>query len=277
MAADLHLHTTASDGFFPPETVVAMAHAAHLTAISITDHDSIDGLERGIQEGEKLGIQVIPGIELSTLWQEKEIHILGYFIHYRDRNLQQTLSQLIESRIKRAERTVEKLQQMGVQISLERVQKLAQTPYIGRPHIARALKEKGYIQRLAEAFTPDFIGRGGKAYVERYKIHPQRAIELIKGIGGIAILAHPALIEKGQTFKGEGLETLLGFGLDGIEVFYSGHQKEEEDYYHQLALAKGLLITGGSDFHHLDSGSPGLGPYLSQKYLNILFERSGQS
>lgn len=276
MAADLHLHTTASDGCFSPQTVVEMAREAQLTAISITDHDTVDGLEEALEWGERVGLPVIPGIELSTLFQEKEIHILGYFINYRNPSLQSTLQRLIQSRITRAEKMVERLNQMGISIQLERIRERAKTPYIGRPHIAWALKEEGYIQELGEAFTSRFIGRGGRAYVERYKITPQEAITLIKKTGGLAVLAHPGLIHRNGRFKAVQLTPLLEAGLDGIEVFYSGHRREEKDYYHQLALEKGLLITGGSDFHHLDGKSPTMGQYLPHQYLSFLYKRAGQ-
>lgn len=274
MTADLHLHTTASDGSLPPHKVVEMAYQASLTAISITDHDTIDGLPEALKKGEELGLLVIPGIEISTLWKEKEIHILGYFIDYKSERLKKTLDQFILARQRRAERMVENLKEEGLHITLKRVEELARGPVIGRPHIALALKEAGHIQEVDEAFSPEYIGKGARAYVERLKITPSKAIEMIKDHGGLAILAHPGLLRGSKTMKSQEIETLIEEGLDGIEVFYSGHRRDQRDYYHQLALKKNLLITGGSDFHSQRPYTPRIGRYLPRKYLKTLLKAS---
>lgn len=273
MAADLHLHTTASDGTFSPESVVEMAHGQSLQAISITDHDTLEGLPEALQRARDLKLFVIPGIELSTLLEEREIHILGYFIKYNHPELQRTLHQFIETRERRAERMVHLLKNQGYNITLERVKEIAKSPVIGRPHIARALLERGYIQEMDEAFSSHYIGRGGRAYVERFKITPKEAIHLIKSYGGYSVLAHPGLTGTHGMKKKE-IITLKEEGLDGIEVFYSGHRRQQRDYYHQLALEHKLLITGGSDFHGFSTHAPSLGPYLPKKYLDIFLERA---
>lgn len=274
MAADLHLHTTASDGTLAPKEIVEMAFRANLTGISITDHDTLAGLHEAIKRGQELEFLVIPGIELSTLWDQQEIHILGYFIHYESQELKEILHQVITTREKRAIKMIENLNKKGFLITLAQVKDLSKTPFIGRPHIARALKEQGYIQEISDAFTSQYIGRGGEAYVERWKITPMEAILLIKEQGGYAILAHPGLIRGNKGIEKRDLNTLIHYGLDGIEVFYSGHKREQRDYYLQLALEKDLLITGGSDFHSPNAYTPQIGPYLPHKYLQILLEKA---
>lgn len=274
MGADLHLHTEASDGTFSPKDVVDRAYQGGLKAISITDHDTIAGLPEAMKRGEELGIPVIPGIELSTLWEGEEIHILGYFLDYKDIELQAILYQFVQSRIERAYQMVEKLKEEGILIDMEQVKEIAHSPYIGRPHIARALLELGYIQETSQAFSKEFIGRGARAYVERHKLTPKEAIHLIKKYGGMAILAHPGLCQ-GRIKKKE-IEIFQKEGLHGLEVFYSGHNLQERDYYHQLALEKNLLITGGSDFHDNSLHTPKPGPYLPAKYLKPLFQKADE-
>ena len=257
MFADLHLHTTASDGNLKPREVVARAKKAGFAVIAITDHDSLDGLEEAMWAAEEYGIEVIPGLELSALDGDQEIHFLGYFINMHDERLKTTLTAIVNDRELRAERMIEKLNEIGCEIRSERVRKIAGSEFIGRPHIAKALVEKGYIDDLAEAFTEAYIGRNGRAYVERFRINPSQAIELIKNAGGLAVLAHPGYLSDRSTLGEEDIRRYKKMGLDGIEVYYSRHTPNQVDLYKGIALKLKLLITGGSDCHGSDNGLMG--------------------
>ena len=273
MFADLHLHTSASDGLYPPAEVVKQAKDKGYTAIAITDHDTTDGLTEALVAGKKLGVEVIPGIELSTLDTDREIHILGYYPDPENAQLQEMLSKMIEARKNRAFKMVEKLNNLGFNISLARVKEIAGSQFIGRPHIARALLEKGYITEMAEAFSEDFIGRGGRGYVERYKVTPVEGIKVLKQAGAIPVLAHPGFLSKGEPVSEEEIKVLIYPGLRGIEVFYSKHTPEQTETYKTLATKYGLLITGGSDCHGQPNVPNTLGSVkLPYKYVRTLKE-----
>lgn len=249
MYADLHLHTTASDGLFTPSELVQNAWNKGFSAIAVTDHDTVGGLEEALQAGEKYKVEVIPGIELSTLLGEREIHILGYFIDRKNEHLQEMLELIVKARKNRAVKMVEKLNSLGLQISLVRVREIAGGDFIGRPHIARALLEKGYIDTLKEAFSEEYIGRGGRAYVERFKLNPREGIKLVLQAGGIPVLAHPGYLSKGMPVVEQEISDFISYGLQGIEVFYSRHTGEQVIFYKKIADENGLLVTGGSDCH----------------------------
>lgn len=271
MYADLHLHTTASDGMYSPSEVVSLAKDRGYTAIAITDHDTTDGLTEALAAGEKLELEVIPGIELSTLNGKREIHILGYYPDPESVSLQELLYKIIKTRQNRAVKIVEKLNHHGIDISISRVKEIAGSQFIGRPHIARALLEKGYITEIAGAFTESFIGRGGRGYVERFKITPAEGIKYLEQAGAIPVLAHPGFLSKGEPVSEEELIKLIKSGLRGIEVFYSKHKPEQAELYKSLAIKYGLFVTGGSDCH----GQPNLPNYLGSiklpyKYVEAL-------
>jgi|Deesub1362A_J573_1020465.scaffolds.fasta_scaffold05139_4 hypothetical protein len=249
MYADLHLHTTASDGLLKPRQVVRIAEAKGFSAIAITDHDTVDGLEEAIKEGNIRGIEVIPGIELSTLCGQKEVHVLGYCIDRESSKLHKILKQFIESRKIRAVKMVEKLNELGIRISMKRVREMAEGEFVGRSHIARAMVEKGYISEISRAFTREYIGNGGKAYVERFKLNTREAIELILDINGIPVLAHPGLESNGEALYEDEIKEFVEYGLKGIEVYYSEHDELQTRYYEDIANRYSLLITGGSDCH----------------------------
>ncbi len=241
--ADLHIHTTASDGLLNPEEVLKWAKVKRLTTIGITDHDTVNGIIPAIEASPKYGIEVVPGIELSTLYEEEEIHILGYYIDYNAEWFLETLRKIQNSRYERASRIVDKLNEMGVNITLEQVKDIAGTGAIGRPHIARAMIVKGYINNIKEAFQ-GYIGKGCPAYVERYKLSCQEAIEMIRKLGGVSILAHPGLI-KNKALIGK----IISLGIDGIEAYHTKHDDETVRNSLAIANARNLLITGGSDCH----------------------------
>lgn len=245
MTYDLHVHTSASDGFYSPEEVVEKAGETGLAGIAITDHDTVEGLQALLKSKETGNIKtyVIPGIEINTEWDDEEIHILGYFIDYENTGLINRLAEIKSSRFKRAGKMISKLKDIGIGIELSQVQRIAAGSVIGRPHIARAMIEKGYVFSIKEAFER-YISKGKPAYVPRYKFFPQEAIDLIKQAGGIAVLAHPGLIKKNDK-----LNTVINMGIEGIEVFYPEHSREQIVKYTELCIKNNLLLTGGSDFH----------------------------
>lgn len=269
--ADLHLHTTASDGTLNPADLVALAKDKGFSAIAVTDHDTTAGLAEALAAGAKLKIEVIPGIELSTLSGDREVHILGYYPDPANKGLQDMLFKMIEARKNRAVYMVEKLNRLGYAVELSRVKEIAGTEFIGRPHIARALLEKGYIKEISEAFCEDFIGRSGKAYVERFKLSPSEGIAILMKAGAIPVLAHPGFLSQGPPLSEEEIMPLVENGLSGIEIYYSKHSTDQEDYYKKVAAKHNLLITGGSDCHGQPGAENSLGKVkLPCKYIQAL-------
>lgn len=249
---DLHLHTTASDGALTPSELVLEAKAHGLECIAVTDHDSTNGLEEALEEGQKLGMQVIPGIEMSTDIPRAEVHILGYFIRYQDETFQGILKQLREGRRDRAEKMLAKLAEMGLPLPLDRVLEVAGQGSIGRPHIAEVMVEMGYVSSMVEAFT-NYIGRNAPAYVERYKLTPTDAVGLVRQVGGLPVLAHPAEVLTLYQL----LPRLIEAGLVGLEAYYFGYSPETVEGLLVLADEHGLIPTGGTDFHRVDPSGHG--------------------
>lgn len=245
MHYDLHVHTTASDGVETPEAVIMQAVEAGLAGIAITDHDTLDGLEAAWDfiQTHNIPIELIPGIELNTDYGTDEVHILGYFFDYKNEQLVQRLAENRKLRNLRAAQIIAKLQDMGVNIEFDQVQKMAHGNLIGRPHIARALRQNGYVQTEEEAFHK-YIERGRPAYVPRYKFTPAEAINLIHQAGGIAVLAHPGLIKDSAK-----IYEVIHMGIEGLEIYYPEHSKNQIMEYDRLADEYNLLKTGGSDFH----------------------------
>lgn len=245
---DLHVHTTASDGRFTPSEIVQKAQEYGLSTLAITDHDTVEGIAPALQAAEAYPwLTVIPGVEINTDVPSGEVHILGYFIDYINHQLIDALHRLRDSRVGRAQKMVEKLNKLGIRISMERVRELACSGSMGRPHIAQAMLEKGYIHTFKEAFNK-YIGRDGPAYVEREKITPVEAVKLVLDARGIPVIAHPF------TFEGyEGLINELKItGLAGIEVYYGSHTEEQVSSLLALAKKYDLVATGGSDYHGND-------------------------
>jgi len=242
MFVDLHIHTQASDGALSPAQVVERAIDRGLAAIAITDHDIVDGcLPAALAAGERL--EVIPGIEINTEWGSQEVHILGYYIDLNDQRFLDVLEELRQARLGRITKIVRKLAEIGVKLEMSRVLELAGDGTIGRPHVALAMIEAGYIETIREAFT-DYIGYGAPAYVPRYKLSPAEAVQIIRQAGGIPVLAHPGLIGDDDL-----IPALVASGLQGLEVYYPEHSQEQVTHYRQLAEGYGLIVTGGSDYH----------------------------
>jgi predicted metal-dependent phosphoesterase TrpH len=251
--ADLHAHTTASDGLLHPRELVRLAHRLRLAAVAITDHDTVDGVKEALDEGKKLGIEVVPGVEISTLWEGREIHMLGYFINPDDPEFLHKLWELREVRAQRTEMMVRRLNELGIHITLEEVmakKKGNQSDLnVGRPHIAEVLIDKGVVHSMDEAFDR-YLGKDGLAYVTPERIPPQEAIRLIQGCGGVAVMAHPGLAQMDEL-----ISELAEAGLDGLEVNHPDHPPEDKDKYAAIAERYGLISTAGSDFHGERNGS----------------------
>ncbi len=249
MSIDLHLHSNASDGHYSPGDLVALAARSGLTVIALTDHDSTEGIAAALDAARNFpNLQVIPGVEIGTDVPHGEVHILGYYIDYKNGDLEQTLAKLRDSRQMRATRMIAKLYNLGVDIEWKRVQELAGTGSVGRPHIAQAMLEKRYITTFKEAFDR-YIGRDGPAYVEREKMTPEEAVELVVRAHGLAVLAHPFTTPNLE----ELLRRLTAVGLVGIEAYYARASPEEVGRMKRLARDFKLIATGGSDFHGLNA------------------------
>ncbi|AKG52756.1 putative metal-dependent phosphoesterases (PHP family) [Dehalogenimonas sp. WBC-2] len=245
---DLHLHSTASDGVFLPAEVVKMAAARGLRYMALTDHDSIDGIAEALAEAENHpGLTVIPGVEISTNVAEGDVHVLGYFIDWQNTNFKHQLSGMRDSREDRGLAMVEKLAALGMPLEWTRVKEIAGDAVIGRPHIAQAMVEKGYISYIGEAFEK-YISRDGPAYAERIKLTPTDAVTLIKSAGGLAVMAHPLTLPNYEPM----VENLAAAGLTGIEVYYASYRQYEIQHLKRLAERLGLVATGGTDYHGLD-------------------------
>ncbi len=247
---DLHLHTTHSDGSLRPAEVLALAQKAGVTALAITDHDIVDGLPEAIDAGTRLGIEVIPGVEISSFDGKSELHILGYCMNWRDETLLGRLATLRESRHHRNPLIIERLQALGLDLTYDEVRSLAGTESVGRPHIARLLMEKGYVTSAKEAFDR-YLAEGRPAYVARELPTPTEAISWIRDARGVAVLAHPTWVKESTDTLPAFVRTLKDSELGGMEVHYSTHTKQQTARFLQLAKQFGLLVTGGSDFHGL--------------------------
>ncbi len=245
---DLHLHTTHSDGSFSTAEVMAFAKQAGLTALAITDHDIVDGIPEATAIGKALGIEVVPGVEISSRLGESELHILGYFMKWTDPQLAQRLRTLRDSRHLRNPKIVQRLNELGIPITYEEVRALAGTESVGRPHIARLLMEKKFVTSAKEAFDR-YLANGRPAFVDRELPEPAEAVRWIREAGGVPVLAHPTWVRT----SAEGLRVLMrelkAAGLGGIEVHYSTHTPSQTTEYLDLAKQCDLLVTGGSDFH----------------------------
>jgi predicted metal-dependent phosphoesterase TrpH len=240
---DLHLHTTASDGLLTPDEVVEIAAREGLSAISITDHDSIDGYLAAREKAEELGIELIPGVELSLTHKGEDFHLLGYLIDCENPEFLKKINSFQEERRIRGEKMVEKLNELGIDLSMETVKSIAGKGSVGRPHLADALVKEEFVHTYEEAFAR-YLGYHAQAYVPKKYLTPKEGIELIHLVRGVAVLAHPGT---GRT--AQAIYDLLPLGLDGIEAYHCKHDRETTRNLINTAKKLGLIYTGGSDCH----------------------------
>lgn len=247
--ADLHCHTSISDGTLTPGEIVEHAVRRGLKALAITDHDTIDGWTEAGRAACRLGILLVEGIEINTEWQGREVHFLGYGLRKDDEGFKKQLRIIQEKRLTRVKKILAKLSELKIDIKLDEVMFFVGGESIGRPHVAQALIKKGYEADFKRAFNK-YLKIGAPAYIPRYKLNPTGAIKMIREAGGVAVLAHP-----GSRIKEEEIREWKEAGLQGIEVSHPEHSVEESHKYRQLAQKMELIATGGSDYH-----GPGIKP-----------------
>ena len=240
---DLHIHTRFSDGALTPEEVLLAAKKKGLSAISITDHDAVGAYPLAIEKGKELGIEVIPGVELSCGVDNNDIHILAYFIDYENKALLQALEEMRTARYIRAKKMVMNLNNFGIDLQFDTVLRFAGNGSIGRPHIAEALLHEEFVYSYREAFEK-YLGYKCPAYEDKMQLTPEYIFSLIKGAGGVSIMAHP-----GTTNVDYLLPQLISQGLCGLEVYHADHSVFQQKHYAGVCKKDKLLFTGGSDFH----------------------------
>lgn len=239
---DLHTHTSYSDGFYSPRELILNAKQAGIEVISICDHDNIAGIIEATELGKSIGVEVIPGLEISSDIKDKEIHILAYFFEPENEELERYLLFFREERLKRADRIVKKLKSLGLYLTIEDVMDKAKNSAVGRPHIAQAMLEKGLTSSYYEAFNK-YIGNGCPAYEKKVHLSPQSAFKIISDAGGLSFIAHPGYMPESL------LKELITAGVDGIEVIHPSHSPNQIRFYRGIVNEYFLLESGGSDFH----------------------------
>ncbi len=238
------MHTNFSDGTFSPQEVVEAAHREGLSCIAITDHDTVEGVLPAMQAAQKYDLEIIAGVELSCQQNNKDIHMLAYLFDYENEEFKRRIGDFQESRVKRMAEMIDKLKELGIRdITLEEVCVLAKSQSVGRPHLARILVEKGHVNNTKAAFDK-YLAEGEPAYVGKYKMTPNEAIEFVHKVGGVAVLAHPMLTNCDEMIPG-----FVEAGLDGLEVYYANIAAPIVEFYRKLAEKYNLLTTGGSDAH----------------------------
>jgi len=245
--ADLHLHTRYSDGTFTPRELVEHAVKLGFTAIAVTDHDTLDAIPEALAAGQELGIEVIPGVEITSRIDTQELHMLAYLFgdSWRDANLRAVLDHATRVRRERVDQFVAKLNELGVALTVEDVYACSDCGTVGRPHVAQALVKRGFVSSVEEAFNR-FLKRGKPAYVERYRMEASETIGHIKRAGGVAVIAHPGL-----NYLDKRLHEMVDQGMSGIEVWHSRHTPAQIEHYEKMAQTLGVCATGGSDCHGL--------------------------
>lgn len=256
---DLHTHTTCSDGTLTPEALVQYAKTKKLQAVAVTDHDTVSGNERALKEGERITLEVIPGVELSAECDQGSLHILGLFVDSHNTALQKATATLQKKRRERNLNILQTLHQYGITILED---PFVENAYLGRPHIAHELVQAGHVASIEEAFQK-FLKKGALAYVKREKLSQEETLKAVVKAGGIPVLAHPVSVSDPEQIT----KQLIPLGLKGIEVFYPTHSQEDIVHFEMLAEKYGLLMTGGSDFHgehkpEIDLGCMNVSGYL---------------
>ena len=263
---DLHTHSTASDGTASPTNLVEQAERLGLTAIAITDHDTVGGIDEALQAGNRFSIEVVPGVEISVDavapdGSASSLHILGYFIDHQNVELLNALGDRQNDRNQRNQQMLDKLNQLGIPLTLEQVQSFqGKDGSLGRPHFAQAMVAHGMVKDMDEAFS-EYLARGARAYVHKKRLNQKQGIALIRQAGGVAALAHPAHFLQHYDYFTELLRDLKKMGMQALETYYGEYSAQQTQYLLNLARKFGLAACGGSDFHgetkpglHLGSG-----------------------
>jgi len=254
---DLHTHSNCSDGSMSPTELVAYAASKNISAIALSDHDTVSGIDEAMAAGQKYGVEVIPAIEFSVQ-SETETHILGYFIDHKSPVIAETLANINSVRRRRTENTCKNLRKLGFDVSVDEALAIAPSGIVGRAHFARLLVEKGYTKSVKEGFDK-YLANGRPAYDGTQYLSAEAAVKLIDDLGGVSFVAHPHLIRLEDKPLREFLLKLKSFGLCGIEGYYNEYTPEMQDYFQSMAKELGLEISGGTDFHakmkpHIDIG-----------------------
>ncbi len=241
---DLHVHTNYSDGLYSPHQVLNLAKIFNLDVISITDHDNLDGYRSAVEYAKELNIKLIPGVEISSQLEDREVHILAYNIDIDNEELNNLLQLIYDSRFNRAQKIVEKLSENGIELDFDEIMKTAgENNYLGRPHISRALVDSGFCKDKFEAFDK-YLGDKCFAFVPKYSVPVKEVIKIIRNAGGISVLAHPYSLRNDKL-----IYKIIQLGIDGMEVFYAKCNDDLIYHYNEMALMNNLIRTGGSDFH----------------------------
>lgn len=261
---DLHVHSCCSDGSFTPEELVALAQSAGLSAFALTDHDTTDGIGQALLAAEGSGLEVVPGIEFSTRWLHRDIHILGYYIDYRAQSFQETLHGFLAARDVRNRQMCERIrEQTGIPVTVETLSGYFPDAVITRAHMAAWLADMGYVETRAVAFDK-YLGEHAPCFVPKTEVTPEDAIRLIRSHGGIPVLAHPLLYALSKKQLRQLVGSLKESGLKGIEAVYVLNRGSDEAFVRSLAEQYGLLVTGGSDFHGKNKPHIALGTGIKQ-------------
>lgn len=272
-SADLHVHTHYSDGLHSPGEVVEFARLAGVQWLAIADHDSVGGLREGAGAAEAAGIGFVPAIELSVQHGPEDFHLLGYWIDADDRSLLQLLREIVDARNQRARRMINRLHALGIPITLEAAERQVRMgPYIGRPHIAQALIEGGWVQSFQEAFQR-YIGRDAPAYFPKTPVEPRRAVSTLRAAGAVTVLAHPGAYRSNGAWR-----VFLHEGLQGLEVWHPKHYSDQAEAWRREAVKLGLAMTGGSDFHGKGISESEIGvPHVDARWIDDLAARKGDA
>jgi 3',5'-nucleoside bisphosphate phosphatase len=245
---DLHVHTNLSDGTNSPEQVVRFAAQQGLRAIAITDHDTVAGVSRACEQGETNGVEVVPGVELSTKWDTGIMHVLGYWIRADHPDFVKSLDLLQRGRRERVPKILRRLDAQNIRVSQSEVDLEARGGVPGRPHVGRVMVRKGYVKDIQDAFDK-YLGKGRSAYVAKQVLFPEEAIRLLAQTAGICVLAHPYSLEETPDGLRAILKSLKRYGLRGIEAYCPKHSPEETNAFLDLARSLDLAVTGGTDYH----------------------------
>lgn len=274
---DLHVHSTFSDGSLNPEELVEQAANVGITALSLTDHDGLMGIDRFMAACQARGIRGVPGVEISIELSGGTMHVLGYFVDHHDEPMLKGLARLRRGREERNHVILDRFNQLGMPLTWDEVAKLAKEDVVGRPHFAQAIMARGYVRNKEEAFGK-YLGKGKPAYAERDRFTIEESIALIRGAGGVPVLAHPYTLNMGRRRLREFLTELNAMGMQGIEAYYPEHSHEQQRFCLNMARTMGWGVTGGSDFHgainpHIKLGI-GFGALdIPDELVDLIYER----